>query len=160
MLLYLEPSRYCPTCLRLLPRRTHIWSPLLLPISPTAVCSLSLPIPATQLDSEHAIVDWHTPPCFIVTINTRDWSIGLFNWSIPYLIDHSHVLRLLLFNWLISMGFHNKVQGCIVAADGMCPALDQPPGILLLYFTLFTSFLLYSSTIIVSINRNCLSDYL
>jgi hypothetical protein len=34
---------------------------------------------------------------------------------------------------------HNKVQGCIQAADGMCPArmrpaLDQPPEFLLFYF--------------------------
>jgi hypothetical protein len=32
--------------------------------------------------------------CFIVTINTRDWSIGLFNWSIPYLIDQLHVFTI------------------------------------------------------------------
>jgi hypothetical protein len=30
-------------------------------------------------------------------------------------------------------GVYNKVQGRIVAADGMCPALDQLPEFLLFY---------------------------
>jgi hypothetical protein len=70
--------------------------------------------------------------CFIVTINTRDWSI-------PYPIDQSHVLRLLLFNWLISMGLIIRFKGasspltaCVPPAR-MCPALDQLPELLLFY---------------------------
>jgi hypothetical protein len=83
--------------------------------------------------------------CFIVTINTRDWSIGLFNWSIPYLIDQFHVLRLLLFNWLVFMGFIIRFKGvsspltaCAPHACA-CPALDQPPE-LLFYFIYIIAF--------------------
>jgi hypothetical protein len=106
--------------------------------------------------------------CFIVTINTRDWSIGLFNWSIPYLIDQFHVLRLLLFNWLISIGFIIRFKGVssplTACAPYACaphawrPALDQPLEFLLFYSIYIIP--LHSSTIIVSINRNCLFDYL
>jgi hypothetical protein len=82
--------------------------------------------------------------CFIVTINTRVWSIGLFNWSIPYLIDHSHVLRLLLSNWLISMGFTIRFKGASSSLTTCAPHLTSPQ--IYYYFTLFTSFLLHSST--------------
>jgi hypothetical protein len=92
---------------------------------------------------------------FIVTINTRDSSIGLFNWSIPYLIDHSHVLRLLLFNWLISIEFIIRCKGASSPLTACSPSLTSP--LIFYYFTLFKSFLLHSSTIIISINRNCLS---
>jgi hypothetical protein len=95
--------------------------------------------------------------CFIATINTRDWSNGLFNWSIPYLIDQCHVLRLLLFNWLVSMGFIIRFKGAssplTACAPHACAALDQPPEFLLFYFIYIIP--LHSSTIIVSINRNC-----
>jgi hypothetical protein len=94
--------------------------------------------------------------CFIVTTHTRDWSIGLFNSSIPYLIDQSHVLRLLLFNWLISMGFIIGFKG---ASSPLMACAPHAYALNFYYFTPFTSFLLHSSTIIVSINRNCLSDY-
>jgi hypothetical protein len=53
---------------------------------------------------------------FIVTINTRDWSI-------PYLIDQSHVLRLLLFNWLVSMGFMIRFKGAL--CDGLTKEVSQ-----------------------------------
>jgi hypothetical protein len=84
--------------------------------------------------------------CFIVTINTRDWSIGLFNWSIPYLIDQSHVLRLLLFNWLVSMEFIIRFKGAssplTACAPHACarPALDQPSEFLLFYFIYIIAF--------------------
>jgi hypothetical protein len=91
--------------------------------------------------------------CFIVTINTRDWSIVLFNWSIPYLIDQCHVLRLLLFNWLVSMGFIIRFKGASSPLTACAPhacALHLTSLLNFYYFTSFTS----------SINRNCLSDYL
>jgi hypothetical protein len=75
--------------------------------------------------------------CFIVTINTRDWSIGLFN-------------------WLVSMGFIIRFKGAssplTACAPHACarPVLDQPPEFLLFYFIYIL--LLHSSTIIVSIN--------
>jgi hypothetical protein len=84
--------------------------------------------------------------CFIVTINTRDWSIRLFNWSIPYLIDQFHVLRLLLFNWLVSIGFIIRFKGVLspltACAPHACPrpALDQPPE-LLFYFIYIIAFI-------------------
>jgi hypothetical protein len=64
--------------------------------------------------------------CFIVTINTRDWSI-------LYLIDHSDVLRLLLFNWLIFIRFIIRFKGASSPLTA-CLALDQPSEFLLFYF--------------------------
>jgi hypothetical protein len=84
--------------------------------------------------------------CFIVTINTRDWSIGLFNWSIPYLIDQFHVLQLLLFNWLVFMGFIIKFKSVLSPLTACalhvyaCFALDQPPE-LLFYFIYIIAFI-------------------
>ena len=92
------------------------------------------------------MLTWMYTICFIVTINTRDWSIGLFNWSIPYLIDQFHVLRLLLFNWLVSMGFIIRFKGAssplTACAPHTCarPALDQPPEFLLFYFIYIIAF--------------------
>src|SRR3981081_3830415 len=91
--------------------------------------------------------------CFIATINTRDWSNGLFNWSIPYLIEQCHVLRLLLFNWLVSMGFIIRFKGASSPLTACAPhacALHLTSFLNYYYFTLFTSFLLHLSTIIVS----------
>jgi hypothetical protein len=92
----------------------------------------------------------------MVTINTRDWSIRLFNWSIPYLIDHSHVLRLLLSNWLISIGFiiRSRVPRWRWQVGTSLPVFYYT------LFILFTLFFLYLYAIIQSIDRHCLFDYL
>ena len=50
--------------------------------------------------------------CFMVTINTRFSSIGLFNWSSGHLIDQFYLFRSQLSNWSISMGIVSLRSGC------------------------------------------------
>jgi hypothetical protein len=72
----------------------------------------------------------------IIFFGTQGWTLLFEIIPLRYVC---HVLRLLLFNWLVSMGFIIRFKGAsspltACAPARMRPTLDQPPEFLLFYF--------------------------